>query len=146
MPNEFLALLSYKQRTDQWNSTLIRHADSNWIFVAESNQDGIVGFVSCGPIREKLGDYQAELYAIYLLLEWQKRGIGQSLFECAINDLQGRGYQSMMLWVLESNPACGFYERMGGVRNGVKEIEIGGAQLTEVAFGWETLSSFHFLK
>ena len=139
VPSEFLASLSYKRRTEQWVNVLDQHAESNWVYVAESDQVEIVGFVSCGPLRERMEIFQAELYAIYLLQEWQMRGIGQKLFERAVDDMQSRGYQSMMLWVLENNPACAFYQRMGGTRVGKKEIEIGGARLTEIAFGWEEL-------
>jgi hypothetical protein len=45
----------------------------------------------------------------------------------------------MVLWVLKENPAVKFYERMGGKLIARKPIEIGGAQLEEVAFGWTRL-------
>jgi hypothetical protein len=42
----------------------------------------------------------------------------------------------MALWVLRRNPAVGFYQHMGGVEIGQKTVEIGGAFLEEVAFGF----------
>jgi hypothetical protein len=45
----------------------------------------------------------------------------------------------MVVWVLKENPARGFYERMGGVKVGEQMIEIGGATLPEIAFGWADL-------
>jgi len=44
-----------------------------------------------------------------------------------------------MLWVLKSNPARKFYERMGGELIGEKQIEIGGVRLIEIAYGWSAL-------
>ncbi len=39
-----------------------------------------------------------------------------------------------MLWVLETNPTRGFYERMGGVLAGRKVERVEGAELAEVAY------------
>jgi hypothetical protein len=41
----------------------------------------------------------------------------------------------MLIWVLKGNPACKFYEAMGGVQVGRKPLEISGAQLEELAYG-----------
>jgi hypothetical protein len=38
--------------------------------------------------------------------------------------------------VLKNNPACGFYEWLGGQFLREKQIKIGGADLLEVAYGW----------
>jgi hypothetical protein len=38
--------------------------------------------------------------------------------------------------VLKNNPACGFYECLGGQFLREKQIKIGGADLLEVAYGW----------
>ena len=47
----------------------------------------------------------------------------------------------MLLWVLDANaPARAFYERLGGVVLRRQPIEIGGAQLTEVTYGWSDLT------
>jgi hypothetical protein len=35
----------------------------------------------------------------------------------------------MLVWVLEANPAARFYEGLGAVRVGAKEIEIGGVPI-----------------
>lgn len=140
VPAEFLASLSLERRTEQWQSALDQYADSNWIYVACTDQSEIVGFLSCGPMREELGDFQAEIFAIYLLEAWQKRGLGRKLFERALVELNARGYESMLLWVLKDNPATRFYERMGGKRMGEKTLDIGGVPLTEIAYGWHSLS------
>lgn len=44
-----------------------------------------------------------------------------------------------MLWVLADNPSRGFYEHMGGKELCSKTIQIGGADLLEVAYGWDSL-------
>jgi hypothetical protein len=51
--------------------------------------------------------------------------------------LAAKGRHSMLAWVLAENPSRPFYEAMGGKLLGTQEIEIGGATLEEVAYGWD---------
>jgi hypothetical protein len=47
------------------------------------------------------------------------------------------GGTSLLAWVLASNnPSRRFYEAVGGKMLGSRKIEIGGARLEEVAYGW----------
>jgi hypothetical protein len=39
----------------------------------------------------------------------------------------------MLVWVLADNPACMFYEAIGGQKVYEKQIDIGGVMLNEVA-------------
>jgi hypothetical protein len=45
----------------------------------------------------------------------------------------------MLVWVHEQNPSVSFYERLGAVQIARKIINIGGADLQELAFGWPSL-------
>jgi hypothetical protein len=45
----------------------------------------------------------------------------------------------MAAWVLEGNSSSHFYEWSGAVRLLSKEIEVGGAMLPVVAYGWPDL-------
>ena len=48
----------------------------------------------------------------------------------------------MLVWVLQDNrPACHFYEVLGGKKVKEKTIEIGGANLVEVAYGWKDITA-----
>ncbi len=42
----------------------------------------------------------------------------------------------MLVWVLADNPACMFYEAIGGQKIYEKQIDRGGVMLNEVAYGW----------
>lgn len=53
-----------------------------------------------------------------------------------------RGYKLIVIWVLKENPACRFYERLGGRLTAEKVIEIGGKQLVDVAYVWPDLGVF----
>ncbi|MGO9438402.1 MAG: N-acetyltransferase family protein [Terracidiphilus sp.] len=136
LPNDFLASLNVDERANMWAKMLA--TEEAFMFVAE-DETGIFGFACGGKAREARDSYDAELYAIYLLRESQRRGAGCRLFRALTRALRTIGYSGMVLWVLKNNPAVKFYERMGGKQIAIKPIEIGGAQLEEVAFGWPKL-------
>jgi hypothetical protein len=51
--------------------------------------------------------------------------------------LKTDGFHRIAVWVLERNiPGVSFYESLGGVPIARKTIEIGGTDLSELAFGW----------
>jgi len=132
----FLASLNKEDRTISWQERIL--ADDISIFVAE-DEKSIFGFAAGGKLREKLDDYDAELYAIYLLRERQKQGVGRTLIITLASALRTKGFTSMLVWVLEQNSSVSFYERLGAVQVARKVINIGGADLQELAFGWSSL-------
>jgi GNAT superfamily N-acetyltransferase len=135
VPEKYLASLNEAERTPLWQEWLTRDIS---VFVAE-HEGRIVGFAGGGPICEPLAAYDAELYTMYLLEEVQGRGIGKGLLGAVGQALVRKDLTSMLTWVLEQNPAVCFYEKMGAVHLMSKQIEIGGASLSELALGWPDL-------
>lgn len=137
VPDAYLAGLDEMLRTKLWQEWLTGNA---LVLVAE--KDGqVVGFAHGGANREALEECDAELYSIYLLREEQGRGAGAALLGAIAAALAERGFRSLAVWVLERNPARGFYEKMGAHLTASKVIEIGGAKLMEVAYVWPELKS-----
>jgi GNAT superfamily N-acetyltransferase len=101
----------------------------------------MIGFAAGGAIREPLDDYDSELYTIYLLERVQGRGIGRALLTSVAEALVRKGHRSLMVWVLEQNPAVSFYARVGAQYLMSKQVEIGGLRLPEVALGWPDAGS-----
>jgi len=140
VPVDFLNNLSIERRTERWRQLLAEPEPGEFMFVAE--QDGaLVGFASGGPEREDDPGYHGELYTIYLSKEAQGRGAGRQLVNLAAQALLDQGLTSMLVWVLAENPARKFYEALGGQYLREKPIEIGGANLIEVAYGWDDISA-----
>ncbi|MFC5860826.1 GNAT family N-acetyltransferase [Acidicapsa dinghuensis] len=98
----------------------------------------VFGFISGGLNREPDPSdvYDGELYAVYLLEEYQRSGIGRAMVQALAAILRDEGRKGMMVWLLEANSAAGFYRRLGAVDVASREIEIGGARLAEIALGW----------
>jgi GNAT superfamily N-acetyltransferase len=139
--NEFLESLAYEQREKMWMGILSSPAGQSFVYVAETPDCQVVGFASAGPLCNGESDdaYQGEIYALYLLQNYQRQGIGRDLFRAAVTELNRRGVPSLLIWVLAANPARAFYEAMGGTYVREKEIEIGGQRLPEVAYGWQNI-------
>lgn len=138
VPDEFLANLSYEARERTWTTAITHADDSNFVYVAEDEQGQIMGFASGGTSQSGDPNYPGELYAIYVLKEAQGKGVGRGLFGEVVKRLARSGIHSMILWVFRDNqPSRRFYEAMGGKLLYDKKIELAGANLTEVAYGWK---------
>ncbi|MBR0668677.1 GNAT family N-acetyltransferase [Roseomonas hellenica] len=144
MPDAVLAGLSVARRTGIWDGILSRPEEVGSIatFVAE-RENGMLGFASCGVQRTPALREQgctAEIGAIYILRDAQRRGLGVALMAALARALLQRGHQAASLWVLERNaPARRFYERLGGEVIGRKEEKREEMTLTELAYGWRDL-------
>jgi ribosomal protein S18 acetylase RimI-like enzyme len=78
----------------------------------------IVGFIGAGPARDDDAPRERELFFIHLLHAHRGHGIGQRLFDAAVDG------ESVYLWVPSSNTdALHFYERNGFVADGASHDE-----------------------
>lgn len=140
--DEVLDNQSIPRRQGYWTQVLSSEGMTDLldIFVAENEQGEIVGFASAGKSRQENLPFEGELYAIYLLESVKRLGTGGRLFRAITEALTIAGYRSMMLWVLADNrPGRQFYEKMGGRAVTEQTITIGGRELIEVAYGWDTI-------
>lgn len=139
IPADYLASLSYETRTQTWRNWLYPPLPLIYHFVAQDETGQIVGFLSGGRIQEPDPIYQGELWAIYLLQEYQGRGIGRRLTEALVEKLLAAEIDNMLVWVLAENPARKFYEALGGQRYRTKQVKFAGTTLDEVAYGWQDI-------
>ena len=117
-----MTLASAEEKAFRWRDNL---------FVAKDGER-VVGFVGYGAARGEEG--AGEVFALYVLEEYQHRGIGYALMRRALDELAG--CRVVVLWALEENKkALRFYERVGFRLDGEeKEIVLGapvkGVRLT----------------
>jgi L-amino acid N-acyltransferase YncA len=149
LSEDFLAAMSYEDFETRWCGRLGGESGVHGIFfyVAELPAGGIVGFASGGSRQEEstYPEYEGELYTAYLLRQYQRRGLGRRLLGAVARGLLADGKRSMLARVLAENPSRPFYETVGGKVLGSQEMEIGGAALEVVVYGWDdirTLATF----
>ena len=110
------------------------------MYVAEVADQGVIGFADCGEPRHEITGYQTELYAIFLLPEFQGSGVGRRLFALCVEAVVKSGKSSMYLLAFENSPYRSFYDKMGGVVIGKQQVEIEGTMFDAVVYGWDNLS------
>lgn len=134
IPAAYLDRLSPERQTRGWRRQIA--VPGNVTLVAEMAGAGVIGFANGGPERSGNRNWFAELYVLYLLDAHQRHGVGRQLVTAFAAELASIGLLRMLVWVLAENPARGFYQSLGGQLIGERFTEVGGAKLTEVAYGW----------
>ena len=141
MPAEYLAGLSYRDTESWWERVLSTYYPATSTFVAETDSGEVVGFARGGPEREGNRTYPGELYTVYLLEAYQRRGIGRRLVSAVAQRLLANGLSSMLVWVLKRNrPGRRFYESLGAQPIGQTIVTIGGARFVEMRYGWKDIT------
>src|SRR5690625_7690335 len=107
-------------------------------FVIE-NEHKIVGFISGGPERTDRFDYDSEIYTIYIIDEYQKKGLGAQLLKVFSEEMQAIGYRSILVWVLTQNPSSRFYERYLAKSDGHTVTTIGEGSYIKTVYGWDDI-------
>ena len=123
---------SESTRAAQWESKFRNATPETFCLVAELEGRGLIGFVHCHAADFR--DYQGQLEKIYLLREYRRVGIGRRLICAAAARLLSAEMKSMMLFSQAENPACRFFEALGGQRIVNERGEFHGA------FGWPDLT------
>jgi L-amino acid N-acyltransferase YncA len=104
-------------------------------FVAED--DGrVVGLCSGGHARGGDGVYMGEIYTLYVLQEWQRRGTGLKLVFALAEQFKRNHIHSMLVWVLKQNPYRRFYEKINGIYLRSSRLPFAGRVLDVSAYGW----------
>lgn len=126
IPDEYLEKLTlddYIERHHKFNAPCL---------VAEVD-DSIVGFLMYSKDKDSdVGNYCGEIMVIYLLKEFQNKGVGSKLMEEAEQRMRG-DFEQLSVWVFEDNKqAIKFYERFGFKADGIYEISNLGKEMKEI--------------
>jgi GNAT superfamily N-acetyltransferase len=141
LPDEVLLNLKSGEREERrWRHILGPFRRNHFVFVAETAENGVMGFASAGPSRNASLSYNAEIYTIYVQDDFHGQGIGRQLFASTVARAQEARGPSVIVWCLSTNPSRFFYERMGGVQVARRPGTIGAAAIEEVGYAWSDAS------
>lgn len=118
---EKFTLEKSEEKAFQWRDNILVAKDG----------DRVVGFVGCGQHGPEDPD-TGEVFALYVLPEYQGTGVGQRLMDAALDKLSACPH--LCLWAVKGNErAIRFYEKNGFRLNGeekfVSSISAGGVKL-----------------
>jgi len=117
---------AYSEANVAW--TLDRLGDGYLVATADET---VVGYAMAGPDR----DGAAQLWAIFVLPEYQGQGIGHALWQRAAAHLRAAGFGEFSLWVVAGNlPARRFYERYGAEPVAERVDQLGASSVPEVRY------------
>ncbi|PDY41503.1 GNAT family N-acetyltransferase [Bacillus wiedmannii] len=137
--DEFLENITYEQREKQWENIFQQEDKSKYRFVAETSDETIIGFIDGGVERSGAYNCDGELYAIYLLQEYQGMKIGQKLFQSLLSACINNDMQSLLVWVVTNNPSKNFYEKFNPEKIDTKFLE--RVQVEETAYCWRDINN-----
>lgn len=132
IPASYLDRLDIAERQQIWTKAIERGQP---VYVAVVNER-VVGFANGGKNRDKDTAHAGELYAIYLLKDFHKQGIGKKLFDSVIMHLKLHQLLPFTTWVLADNPTLSFYQHTGGKVVGEHLEEFDGCTLKELQLAW----------
>ncbi|MGA8664499.1 MAG: GNAT family N-acetyltransferase [Thermoplasmata archaeon] len=123
------------EREGRWREQLAARPEEP-VLVAEQPPLGIIGYAVGAATRKPSFGYDGELVSIYLLPEFQHRGIGRELVRRMVRTLYERGFERVLVRVLTANSARHFYERLAAYPIGVTKVTVGELELEESLYGW----------
>ncbi len=147
LPDAMLAGMSAVRQAAMWSRSLADKEEQRGVFVADDAESGVVGFGSCGPVRDMPegldGTEQrvGEVYLLYVETDFQNQGIGRRLLDALFRQLRADGFDTAILWMLADNPTRFFYEGLGGRLAGERTDTFSGADVDEVAYAWRDLDA-----
>lgn len=139
VPTKYLENLSEKTEKEDLRRNYGK-ADYQ-LFIAENEKSEIVGFVDLVEIPDGVS-FDFKLNSLYVLPEFQRRGVGSALFAIAVNEIVSKGKNSMVLEALEINPFNSFYEKTGGQIIGFSNHILADENFKTLVFGWRNLNRF----
>ncbi len=136
-PQSYLDRFTYEEQEQDWRD-LLSSDSTDELHVAETETGEIVGYALGRPGATTVPPYDGELVAVHVRAAYQAQGVGHELVAAIAEQLRQAGCTSLLVWVLEKNPARLFYEQMGGELLDQRRVYEGAV---EVAYGWANIES-----
>lgn len=111
-PNEKLDKYNIDINENKFKEMIKKQSQTLFIVLNDSE---IIGYMSCGKIMRAFDKYTHDIGLLYLLKEYQGKGLGSKLFEFAKNELKNQGVTEFIVSCNKYNfSAQQFYTKMGG--------------------------------
>jgi L-amino acid N-acyltransferase YncA len=133
IPYDYLSSMSIARHERAFSKELDQHRVIS--FVAED--DGrVLGFTTGGYERNGDAVYGGEIYTLYVLKNFQRRGIGTSLVSALAMQFETIGIHSMLARALKLNPYRRFYSKINGLYLQTEKQPFAGEIMDMETYGW----------
>jgi GNAT superfamily N-acetyltransferase len=106
------------------------HREKTLETIAAEANGLMIGFISLARLRSAEG----EVSALYVLPEYQGKGVGTALWKAGCARLRALGYSAVWVWTIARADAVHFYEHQGCLRAGTGSYEVGEHNEPAVGF------------
>jgi len=139
--HDTLSRLSEQRATAQWLHWFFHHPPDQVCQVVADQYGRVTGYAMGGIARrsDKAPTGRAEIQVLYLAPEIQGQGHGRALVKSMARRFDRLGMRSLEIWVLAQNPACRFYEKLGGRVIDQRTNRVGRQSLPELCYAWPSL-------
>lgn len=139
IPDEVFKTLEPKQ-DPRWAHVLEGSQFGDEIaLVAENNNLKVIGFAHAGPEWGGHPTIESELYGLFVIPEYQGRGVGKKLLLAVAAALVKNNTNSMLVRVRSGNPTPRVYQALGADNLGLQSVSVDGVKVQEIAYGWHNL-------
>jgi ribosomal protein S18 acetylase RimI-like enzyme len=148
VPDSWLDAQTYDKYVPWWHQRLLTPSGDAQVQLACDDDGQVLGFGRSGADRHGPADGSGEFQKLYVAHDAQGRGVGRVLMAAMAQRLHGLGYRHARVWVLTGNqPACRFYERLGGAPVDITHDEVldDGHVLVHVGYCWRDLAELYKL-
>lgn len=121
VPNEFLDEL-FVNEEDRINRLINKYEEIKDNYLVLDIESKVVGFVKYGTSNEY--ENYGEIYALYILKEYQGYGYGRLLVNEAVKNIKKMGYKKMIIFCLDGNKTNDFYKHIGGICKGKRNFKL----------------------
>ena len=143
LSDEMIEATTYESREKQWKNIFKQAIGNQYRYVAETLDGEMIGFIDGGLERTGKYDCDGELYAIYLLKEYQGYKVGKQLFQTLVSEFIKNDIRSVLVWVISNNPSRLFYEKFNPELVDTKFLE--RLEVEETAYCWKNVENLYRL-
>ncbi len=136
-PQPYLDHFTYEGQEQDW-AAWFEAGKTDILLVADDPQDGVIGYLLAYK-QAGLPGFDAEIAAMHVRQDHQKRGVGSALLRKAVEMLMEHGSKSVMLWTLRGSPARAWYESLQGKFISGKTYPVYDQDIVEVSYGWSDI-------
>lgn len=139
VPEEYLKSKTCKGQEEKWLKRIFENdATDEFLYVAVTENDDIIGF-ACGSAQNDDIKFKGTIAAIYVLKDFQRKGVGKKLIKTILERLDKNGIENLIIWAFAENPSCSFYEHIDGKKVDQKKVNIGDEEMIEIGYGWTNI-------
>ena len=128
---EFLDNVSIEVTPEELKCKTEQILNGNARYYVAIDNNKIVGMLKLIKVDTNNSGKIPEIQALYVLQEYQKKGIGSKLVNEAKKTLKDEKFSKMQIGCIDGNPSNEFYKKIGGKFIGQRKFKLAGIDYNE---------------